>query len=129
MQVVTGDTKVVERGKGDGIFINTSGIGAVLPGVEVSPLRVRPGDRILLSGPIAEHGIAILSVREGLLFETELTSDTTHLWPVVTGLLQVGGSAVHVLRDATRGGGRCDPGRGAPPAGRWARGRKRGGGS
>jgi hydrogenase expression/formation protein HypE len=104
LSVVTGDTKVVERGKGDGIFINTTGIGAVLPGIDISPRRVRPGDRILLSGPIAEHGIAILSVREGLSFQTELTSDSTHLWPIVTGLLQVGGSAVHVLRDATRGG-------------------------
>ncbi len=104
MQVVTGDTKVVERGKGDGIFINTTGIGVVLPGVDIAPKRVRPGDRILLSGAIAEHGIAILSVREGLSFETELQSDTTHLWPVVTGVLQTGGSAVHVLRDATRGG-------------------------
>lgn len=104
LQVVTGDTKVVERGKGDGIFINTTGIGVVLPGVEVSPRRVRPGDRVLLSGPIAEHGIAILSVREGLSFETDLVSDSAHLWPVVSGVLQTGGNAVHALRDATRGG-------------------------
>lgn len=104
LQVVTGDTKVVERGKGDGIFINTTGIGVVLPGIEIAPRRVRPGDRVLLSGPIAEHGIAILSVREGLSFETDLMSDTAHLWPLVSGLLQTGGHAVHALRDATRGG-------------------------
>jgi hydrogenase expression/formation protein HypE len=104
MEVVTGDTKVVERGKGDGIFINTTGIGAVLPDVEIAPRRVRPGDRVLLSGPIAEHGIAILSVREGIEFESRLQSDTAHLWPLVSGLLQVGGPAIHALRDATRGG-------------------------
>ena len=104
MEVVTGDTKVVERGKGDGIFINTTGIGGVLPDVEISPRRVRPGDRVLLSGPIAEHGIAILSVREGIAFESRIQSDTAHLWPLVSGLLQVGGRAVHVMRDATRGG-------------------------
>jgi hydrogenase expression/formation protein HypE len=104
MEVVTGDTKVVERGKGDGIFINTTGIGAVLPDAEISPRRVRAGDRVLLSGSIAEHGVAILSVREGIEFETRIESDTAHLWPLVSGLLQTGGAAVHALRDATRGG-------------------------
>jgi len=104
LEIVTGDTKVVERGKGDGLFINTAGIGAVIPGVEISPRRVRPGDRVLLSGSIAEHGIAILSVREGIEFESKLVSDSANLWPLVSGLLQVGGVAVHALRDATRGG-------------------------
>lgn len=104
VQVVTGDIKVVERGKGDGIFINTSGIGMAHLGTTISPARVKPGDVILLSGPIAEHGIAILSIREGLSFETELRSDTAFLWPVVEKLLDRCGRAVHVLRDATRGG-------------------------
>ena len=104
MAVVTGDLKVVERGKGDGIFINTTGVGLPLPGVEIRPKRVSPGDVILLNGPIAEHGIAILSLREGLSFETELRSDTALLWPIVERLLQECGAAVHTLRDATRGG-------------------------
>jgi hydrogenase expression/formation protein HypE len=104
VQVVTGDTKVVERGKGDGIFLNTTGIGVILDGVEIRPSRIRPGDRILINGPIAEHGMAILSLREGLSFETELKSDTANLWPLVQKLLEVGGRDVHALRDATRGG-------------------------
>ncbi len=104
IHVVTGDTKVVERGKGDGIFINTTGIGRVLPGIEISPRRIRPGDKILLNGPIAEHGIAILSLREGLSFETDLESDTAALWPLVEEMLKVGKDKIHALRDATRGG-------------------------
>ncbi|HKJ92914.1 MAG TPA: hydrogenase expression/formation protein HypE, partial [Longimicrobiales bacterium] len=74
--VVTGDTKVVERGKGDGLFINTTGLGVVPAGVDVTPARARPGDAILLSGAIAVHGMAIMSVREGLEFETRLESDS-----------------------------------------------------
>ncbi len=104
VQVVTGDLKVVERGKGDGIFINTTGLGTVLPEAEISPRRVRAGDRVLISGGIAEHGIAILSLREGLDFETDLKSDTAALWPLVERMLDAGGKGVHVLRDATRGG-------------------------
>lgn len=104
LQVVTGDLKVVERGKGDGIFINTTGIGLPAPEVQISPKRVSPGDVILLNGPIAEHGIAIMSIREGLSFETELRSDTASLWPLVECLLQSCGPSIHVLRDATRGG-------------------------
>lgn len=104
VQVITGDMKVVEKGKGDGIFINTTGIGEVVPGIDISPERIRPGDQILISGPIAEHGIAILSVREGLSFETELKSDTAGLWPVVKRILEAGGENIHALRDATRGG-------------------------
>lgn len=103
-QVVTGDTKVVERGKGDGIFINTTGIGEVMRGMDISADRIRRGDLIILSGPIAEHGIAILSVREGLSFETELKSDTAPLWSLTEGILLAGGRDVHALRDATRGG-------------------------
>ncbi len=104
VSVVTGDTKVVERGKGDGIYINTSGIGSVLPEVQLSPRRVRAGDRILLSGSIARHGMAIMSVREGLEFESTITSDSAALWPLVEGVLSAGQRRVRVLRDATRGG-------------------------
>lgn len=104
LTVVTGDTKVVERGKGDGVFINTTGIGEVLPGCQLSPRRVLPGDKILVSGPVAEHGMAIMSVREGLEFESDLVSDTAALWPVVEPLLVEMAADLHMLRDATRGG-------------------------
>jgi len=104
LPVVTGDTKVVERGKGDGIFINTTGIGQRLEGVDVSPRRIEPGDVLLLSGPIAEHGIAIMSLREGLRFESDLKSDTAALWPLVETMIASGGMGIHALRDATRGG-------------------------
>ncbi len=104
VQLITGDTKVVDRGKGDKIFINTSGVGVVEEGVAVAPSRVQPGDRVVLSGPIAVHGIAIMSVREGLEFETEIKSDTAPLNDLVMNVLAVGGEGVHVLRDPTRGG-------------------------
>jgi hydrogenase expression/formation protein HypE len=104
VQVVTGDTKVVERGKGDKVFINTSGLGMVHPRADIRSARVRPGDKILLSGPVATHGIAILSLREGLEFETSLESDTAPLNGMVMQLLDQFGSAVHLLRDPTRGG-------------------------
>jgi hydrogenase expression/formation protein HypE len=104
LRVVTGDTKVVERGKGDGIFINTTGLGVVRDDADLSPRRVTPGDRILVSGPIGEHGMAVMSVREGLGFEGDLASDTAALWPVVARVLDAGGAHVHALRDATRGG-------------------------
>ncbi|MGQ9501357.1 MAG: hydrogenase expression/formation protein HypE [Anaerolineae bacterium] len=102
--IVTGDTKVVERGKGDGLFINTTGLGIIPPGVHIAPQRAAPGDVILINGPIAEHGIAVMSRREGLAFETELVSDSAPLVDLVARLLEVGGSHVHVLRDPTRGG-------------------------
>lgn len=102
--IVTGDTKVVQRGKGDGIFINTTGIGEVVSEGEISPKRIRPGDHVLINGPIAEHGISILSVREGLSFQTELVSDTAGLWPLVESVLRSGGDGIHAMRDATRGG-------------------------
>ncbi len=104
VQVVTGDTKVVERGKGDGIFITTTGIGEIVPGIEISPRRVSAGDSVLVSGSIAEHGISILSLRDGLSFDTELASDTASLWPLVESVLACAGDRVHALRDATRGG-------------------------
>jgi len=103
VKLVTGDTKVVDRGKADGIFINTSGIGVIPEGVDIGPARARPGDKILLSGEIAVHGIAIMSVREGLEFETEIASDTAPLNGLVEAMLAVGGD-IHVLRDPTRGG-------------------------
>ncbi len=102
--IVTGDTKVVDRGKGDGVFINTTGLGLVPDGVEISPRRARPGDVVLLSGEIAVHGIAIMSVREGLEFETAVESDSAALHELVAAVLAAAGDAVHVLRDPTRGG-------------------------
>jgi len=102
--IVTGDTKVVDRGKGDGVFITTTGIGLLPEGVRLSPLRARPGDVVLINGAIAIHGIAILSVREGLEFETQLRSDTAPLHDLVARILDVAGEQVHVLRDPTRGG-------------------------
>ncbi|MGO9305803.1 MAG: hydrogenase expression/formation protein HypE, partial [Candidatus Korobacteraceae bacterium] len=87
VHVVTGDTKVVERGKGDGVFINTTGIGLVADGVELSANRARPGDKVLLSGSIGEHGIAILAQREGLEFETQIRSDSAALHTLVADML------------------------------------------
>ena len=104
VSIVTGDTKVVDRGKGDGVFINTTGIGMVPEGVHIAPSRARPGDRLLLSGRIADHGIAILSVREGLAFETTIESVSAALNGLVGALLGALGERVHVLRDPTRGG-------------------------
>lgn len=101
--LVTGDTKVVDRGKGDKIFINTSGVGVITPGVEISPTRARVGDKIILSGPIAVHGIAILSVREGLEFDTQIESDTAPMNGLVASMLEAS-KDIHVLRDPTRGG-------------------------
>ncbi len=103
VQLVTGDTKVVDRGKGDKIFINTSGIGVIPEGVDINPHRVRPGDRIILNGPIAEHGIAIMSVREGLEFETQIQSDCAPLHSLVEKMIAASAN-IHVLRDPTRGG-------------------------
>ncbi|MCP3978075.1 MAG: hydrogenase expression/formation protein HypE [bacterium] len=102
--IVTGDTKVVGHGKGDGVFIHTSGVGVRLPGADIAPERARPGDFVLLNGPIADHGIAILSVREGLEFETAIESDSACLAGLVEGMIEAGGEGVRVLRDPTRGG-------------------------
>lgn len=102
--IVTGDTKVVDRGKGDGIFINTTGVGRIAPGVALSPQRVVPGDVVLVNGAIAVHGIAIMSLREGLEFETTLESDTAPLHELTARVLAAGGAHVHALRDPTRGG-------------------------
>jgi hydrogenase expression/formation protein HypE len=104
VQIVTGDTKVVEKGKGDKIFINTSGIGQVHPKAEISSKNIKVGDKIVVSGYVATHGIAIMSVREGLDFETHIVSDTINLNHTVKALLDDFGADIHLLRDPTRGG-------------------------
>ena len=104
VRVVTGDTKVVERGKGDGVYITTSGLGTVHPRARIDARRLGAGDVLLVNAPIATHGIAIMSVREGIAFETSVTSDTRPLHHVVRALLDACGEGVHCLRDATRGG-------------------------
>ncbi len=101
--VVTGDTKVVEKGSGDGVFINTAGIGLVPEGVHVSASNARPGDAVILSGAIGDHGIAILSQREGLELETQVESDSAPLHTLVQAMLEVTRD-IHCLRDPTRGG-------------------------
>ena len=104
VKVVTGDTKVVERGKGDKIFVNTTGIGEVHAKAKIAAANVKADDKIIVSGNVATHGIAIMSVREGLVFETELESDTCNLAPSVNALLDLFGEDIHFLRDPTRGG-------------------------
>ena len=103
MQLVTGDTKVVDKGKGDGIFVNTAGIGVVEHNLTIAPSAVRPGDVILLSGDVGRHGIAIMAVREGLSFESAIESDCAPLWEPVAALCNAG-VEIHCLRDLTRGG-------------------------
>jgi hydrogenase expression/formation protein HypE len=103
VQVVTGDSKVVERGKGDGVFINTAGIGAVLPGLDVGSQRVQPGDEIVLSGSLGRHGIAIMALREGLSLDAAIESDSAPVFPLVEALVDEG-IDIHMLRDPTRGG-------------------------
>ncbi len=104
VQLVAGDTKVVGKGQGDGVYINTSGIGLIAPGVDIGPTRARPGDVVIVNGTIGDHGIAVMSVREGLDFETTLESDTAPLWGLVEAMLAADAGAIHVLRDPTRGG-------------------------
>ncbi|MFR9750359.1 hydrogenase expression/formation protein HypE [Nocardia sp. 004] len=103
VQLVTGDTKVVDAGHGDGIYLNTAGIGVVAPEVDIRPQRATPGDVVLISGDIGVHGIAVLSCREGLEFGTTVLSDTAPLHGLVATMLDTGAD-VHVLRDPTRGG-------------------------
>jgi hydrogenase expression/formation protein HypE len=109
VQVVTGDTKVVDRGKADRLFINTAGIGVVPAGVEVGSRRVQPGDVIILSGPVGDHGMTIMSQREGLRFSSPLESDCAPLHGLVAAMLNAlsegpGAETLHCLRDPTRGG-------------------------
>jgi hydrogenase expression/formation protein HypE len=103
--IVTGDTKVVEQGKGDGVFISTTGVGVVPAGLHISGDQARAGDAILLSGTIGEHGVAVLSKRESLEFETTIESDTAALHTLVAAMLRaIEPGQLHVLRDPTRGG-------------------------
>ncbi len=104
VQVVTGDTKVVERGKGDQIFINTTGVGQILPTAKISMNTVKEGDVIIVSDVIASHGIAIMSKREGLEFESDIESDTRPLNGVIEDLISKYGDSIHLLKDPTRGG-------------------------
>lgn len=102
--LVTGDTKVVERGKADGLFVNTTGVGLMQPGFRPAPDRAEAGDVILLSGPLGRHGMAIMAAREGIAFETSIESDSASLVPLVERLRKTLAGDVHVLRDPTRGG-------------------------
>ena len=101
--IVTGDTKVVERGKGDGVFITTTGVGVVAPGMELSGNRARPGDVILVSGTLGDHGMAIMAERENMGFESPIVSDTAALHGLIAAM-RASGADLHVLRDPTRGG-------------------------
>ena len=102
--VVTGDTKVVERGKADGVFICTAGVGVVPAGLVISVERVRPGDLVLVSGSLGDHGVAVMSQRHDLTFETAIVSDSAPLHELVAAMVGAGGEDVHAMRDPTRGG-------------------------
>ncbi|MER2606017.1 MAG: hydrogenase expression/formation protein HypE [Siculibacillus sp.] len=102
--IVTGDTKVVERGKADGVFISTAGIGVVADGLELSGDRARPGDRVIVSGSIGDHGVAIMSSRENLTFETAILSDSAALHGLTAAMIAAGGRHLRLMRDPTRGG-------------------------
>jgi hydrogenase expression/formation protein HypE len=104
VKIVTGDTKVVERGHGDGCYINTAGVGLLRQGISVGPHCAQSGDTILVSGTIGDHGMAIMSVREGLEFESQIRSDCAALNGMIAEVLAAAGTAVHVMRDPTRGG-------------------------
>ncbi|MGE0085432.1 MAG: hydrogenase expression/formation protein HypE [Desulfococcaceae bacterium] len=104
VSIVTGDTKVVPKGTADKIFINTAGVGLIPEGVDVAGANVRPGDKIILSGTMADHGMAVLTQREGLRFETPIQSDTAPLNHMVKKITEKAGKEIHALRDPTRGG-------------------------
>lgn len=103
VQLAAGDTKVVNKGQGDGVYINTSGIGLIPTSINIAPTLARPGDVVIVSGTVGDHGIAVMSVREGLRFETEIRSDTAPLSGLVAAMLEAAPD-IHCLRDATRGG-------------------------
>ena len=116
VSIATGDTKVVQKGHGDGVYINTSGIGIIPAGLDIGPRNARPGDAVIVSGTVGDHGIAVMSVREGLTFQTEIQSDTAPLYGLVETMIQAStptsevsktsevSQQIHCLRDATRGG-------------------------
>jgi hydrogenase expression/formation protein HypE len=104
VEIVGGDTKVVERGAADGMYLCTTGVGAVDPRAQLATDGIRPGDEIIVSGPIGEHGTAIMLARDQFDLDAEIDSDTCSLWPAVDALLEAAGSELHCLRDATRGG-------------------------
>lgn len=103
VNIITGDTKVVERGKGDGIFINTAGVGVIEEGIDISPLNIRPGDKVIVSGSIGNHGISVMAERNGISFEPKLLSDVRPLHGLVGAMLRETKN-IHVMRDPTRGG-------------------------
>ena len=104
VEIITGDTKVVERGKADGVFITTTGVGLIDGALQLSADKARPGDRVILSGSIGDHGCAILSVRENLSFETEIVSDQAALHGLIAAIVAASGFGLRVMRDPTRGG-------------------------
>jgi hydrogenase expression/formation protein HypE len=104
IEVIAGDTKVVERGRCDSMYVSTTGLGQLDPRAALSPQGLRPGDRILVSGPVGSHGTAIMLARGELGLEAEIASDTCSLWPVADALLGAAGPELHCMRDATRGG-------------------------
>jgi hydrogenase expression/formation protein HypE len=103
VQIITGDTKVVDKGKGDGVFINTTGIGVIEHSLAITPKSVQPGDAVLVSGDLGRHGMAIMAVREGLQFESQIESDSAPVHKIILALLQAG-IEIRCLRDLTRGG-------------------------
>jgi hydrogenase expression/formation protein HypE len=102
--IVTGDTKVVEHGAADGLFINTAGVGIVPPGIALSPAHLRPGDALLINGPVGDHGLAVMLQREGMAFQSALQSDVAPLHGLIAALLDAVPGQVRCMRDATRGG-------------------------
>ncbi|WP_316226169.1 hydrogenase expression/formation protein HypE [Bradyrhizobium sp. SZCCHNS3052] len=102
--IITGDTKVVERGKADGVFISTAGVGVLPHGLDLSADKARPGDRVLLSGSLGDHGVAIMSRRQNLTFDTEIISDSASLHGLVADMVAAGGAGIRLMRDPTRGG-------------------------
>jgi len=104
VHIITGDTKVVERGKADGLFISTAGVGVVPDGLDLSAENACVGDRVLISGTLGDHGVAIMSKRQNLAFETEIVSDSASLNDLVAQMVHAGGRGIRLMRDPTRGG-------------------------
>lgn len=102
--IITGDTKVVERGKADGVFVSTTGIGVVAAGLDMSAEKARAGDRVLVSGTLGDHGIAVMSKRQNMTFETDILSDSAALHELVAAMVTADGAGIRVMRDPTRGG-------------------------